>query len=36
MNNITELIELDEDEAILEVFQDKHNNAIDINYINKE
>ena len=36
MNIITELIELDEDETILGVFQDKHNDTIDINYIDKD
>ena len=36
LNNFTELIELDEDETILGVFQDKHYKSIDINYIDKD
>ena len=36
MNNITELIDLDEDETILEIFQGKHDETRDINYIDKD
>jgi len=36
LNNIAELIELGEDETILGVFQGKHNDSRDINYIDKD
>jgi len=36
LNNVTELLELSEDETILGVFQGKNDNAIDIKYIDKE